>query len=473
MDDPVPSPAPPAGGGSSRGSLCAMALVTATFVVCLIRLVGFVQDNAVNLLFEDQWDFLTPMFQGRGPWANFFFQHGPHRLGLGGLIEWYLYTATGWDIRADAWAAVVVLVMATAIALVLAARLRGRLSWSDAGFPLLLLGPMHWETMIFTPSLAHSIVPLLLTFLLAYSWSLTRGSTRVIAVAVFGALILFTGYGVCCAPATIGLALLLWLRPGKEAARAERWQAGLILLLLIGAVAVFAHGYHWDRGSKSWHFFGPDWWNYPRFCALMFTNLLGLRSMSALATTAGAVLLVLVAAAFIAATAKIWRREATARDKAVWLLTCTSLVYVALTAFGRLSINIQAAFMWRYTTLMTPAVCGLAIAAEQWPFWQQGARKFCFMIAWMMLAGFIWGHFKPEQNGALYADAKRNWIASYLKSHDLHTANKESGFGVYFPAPDSPLIAQKLHWLEQHHLSFFRTGEPGYIQEKNPPAPGR
>jgi hypothetical protein len=446
--------------------------VAATFVICLIRLYGFVQDNAVNLPFEDQWDFLTPMFKSQGPWACFFYQHGPHRLGLGGLIEWYLYSTTSWDIRADAWAAVVVLTAAALAALALAVRLRGRPSWSDIGFPLLLLGPLHWETMTFTPSLAHSILPLLLTFLLACAWSSTKPVAQVLGVGVFGTLILFTGYGICGAAVTIGLALLLCLRPGKKNAMAERRQTGLILLLLGGAVVIFSHGYHWDHGTPGWRFPVANWWDYPRFCALMFTSLLGFRSISAMTTTAGSVLFVLVLAAFFRAAVKIWRRNATARTKAVWILIGTSLVYAALTAFGRLPINIEAAFMWRYMTLMTPAVCGLAIAVEEWAASQRKAFGRCCMIIWVVLASIVWCNSASEQNAATIARGKRLWIAAYLKTRDLASANKESNFWVYFPAPDSPIIAGKLHWLEQHHLSFFRTPYDSRRPDEPPPPSG-
>jgi hypothetical protein len=92
---------------------------------------------------------------------------------------------------------VVILSLATIAAIALAARLRGHLSWSDAAFPLLLLGPIHWETMVFNPNLAHSILPLLFTLLLAYAWGPAGPVTRVIGVGVFGTLTLFTGYGSC------------------------------------------------------------------------------------------------------------------------------------------------------------------------------------------------------------------------------------------------------------------------------------
>ncbi|HZP59443.1 MAG TPA: hypothetical protein VFB27_03890 [Opitutaceae bacterium] len=458
--------------GSARRPGFALLAVAAVFILGLIRLIGFVQDNAVDLLFEDQWAFLTPMFKGEGPWASFEYQHGPHRLGLGGLIEWFLYRATGWDVRADAWAAIVVLAVATAAALVLAARLRGRLSWSDAAFPLLLLGPLHWETMTFTPSLAHSIVPLALVFLLACAWTLQRPAARVIAVGVCSTLVIFTGYGVCAAPAAAGLALLRGLRPPATSGTTERWPAVLILLLLAGAVVAFACGYHWDHGTSVTRPPALQWWDYPRFCALMYTSLLGFRSLSPLPTAAGAAVLGLVLGAFVSAAGRLWRREADMRAGAVWLLTGTSLAYAALTALGRLPINIEAAFMWRYMTLMTPGIGGVALALEWWgkKFGPAGRRG--LMVGWVVLGGIIWANFSPERNAATIALGKRRWIASYLQTRDLSRANRESGYWVFFEAPDSPRIAEKLRWLEQRHLSFFRTTD-GYGREKTPPVSPR
>ncbi|HXA15116.1 MAG TPA: hypothetical protein VNW23_08315, partial [Opitutaceae bacterium] len=452
MGDPPRSAASPA--DPSRYSLYCLILVAATFAICLIRLCGFVQENAVNLLFDDQWDLLNPLFNGQGPWSCFFFQDGPQRQGLGGLIYWCLYWATGWNVRAEVWAEVIVLALATIAAIALAARLRGRLAWSDAAFPLLLLSPIHWGTMTLLPMMAYGILPLLLVLLLASAWTVRNFALRVALVGILGGLALFTNYGLCGTVAAIGLALLLWLRPRKEEAKTEKRQAVLILLCLAGAVALFAHGYRWEPGVPGWRFPVPNWWDYPRFCALMFASLLGLRSLSVAAVTAGAVLLSLVLCAFVGAAATIWRRQATARAKTVWILTGTSLVYSALVAVGRLPMNIEAAFLWRYMTLMTAGICGLAIAAEGWVISSPPVLRRCFMIGWIVLAGTIWCNFLPERYGATVAMGKRLWIASYLRTRDLGMANKEANFWVYFQAPDSSRIAERLQWLEQRHLSF-------------------
>jgi hypothetical protein len=255
---------------------------------------------------------------------------------------------------------------------------------------------------------------------------------------------------------TVGLVVLLWLRPETDETPVDRPQLGMILLMLGVAAVVFAQGYHWNRGTPGWRFPVPNWWDYPRFCALMFTSLVGWRALSAASVTVGFVLLGFVVAAFLAAATAIWRRHASPRSRAVWILTGTSLVYAALTAIGRLPVNLQAAFMRRYITLMMPAVCGLALAAEGWAI-SRGVRfRLGFAVAWLALAGVVWSNFRPETYAAAVAEGKHLWVASYLRTHDLNAANKAADAAVFSPEPASPIIARRLRWLEEQHLSFFR-----------------
>jgi hypothetical protein len=169
----------------------------------------------------------------------------------------------------------------------------------------------------------------------------------------------------------------------------------LILLGLAGVV--FFSNYHWDRGTPGWRFPVPNWWDYPRFCALMFTDLLGMRSMSVPATAAGSVFLVLVLIVFFKAALDILNGTTLLRAKVIWLLTGSTLLYVALTAFGRLPVNIEAAFMWRYLTLLTPAACGLIITAES--SLSVVAPRYTWVggVAALALAVTIWSNFRPER----------------------------------------------------------------------------
>lgn len=452
----------PAAPDPARGALATVVLVGGAFVVAFIRLAGLVRACAVNVPFQDQWDLLRPLFQGAGPWAAFRLQHGPHRQGLGGVIDWFLYRATAWDVRAEAWAAVGILTLAAVAAIALAVRLRGRLHWTDAGFPLVLMSPVHWETMLLTPNLAHGILPLLLVLCLAHAW-LDRSPLRaVLGIGMLGALCQFTGFAFCAAFASAGLAALRWLRPAGPGP--DRRTAALVLLGFGVALLAFGWGYRWDPAVPGWRFPVSNWWDYPRFVAFMFASLAGWRAVAPGALALGAVLVGLVLLAFGWTTADLWRRQAAAGSGVIWLLTGTSLAFAAFTAIGRLPVNIEAAFMWRYLPLLTPAVCGVALFADLRTR-QAGSRwRGGWGVLWLGLAAVIWGNFTPDRYAVIIARGKTQWIEAYLATRDLAAANRQADFFVYRGEPESPVIAERLRWLEERKLSFFheqRVAPPG------------
>jgi hypothetical protein len=438
---------------SAQTSLIAVGIVGIAFALTLLRLVGFVSDNAVDLVFEDQWNFLEPLFKDQGPFAAFFYQHGPHREGLGGLINWYLYRWTEWDVRAEAWVGVGVIASAAVAAVALASRLRGWLSWTDAGFPLVLIQPLHWESLLFTTNLAHSILPLALLLGCANAWITRNPLLRGIGVVVFGVLILFTGYGLCGAVALAALFLFLLWR--AESSRMRMQVAAGLAAFAVGAM-IFAHGYHWDHATTDQHPAATAAGDYPRFACLMFASLLGFRRITVFTETVGAVLLVFTLLGFITAVRNLWWRQRAPAASAVSLLIGTVLVYLALTAYGRLRTNIEAAFLWRYTTLMTCAIVGLGLTVEFLWFEQKKRGRTYALAGWVAITLIIWCNFKPEQYAAAVANGKSHWIEAYLKTHDLAEANRLSYFDVYYPAPTSSLIRERLDWLETHRLSFFR-----------------
>src|SRR4029450_10633169 len=95
------------------------------FVVMAARLAVFVNRYAVNLVYWDQWDFLQGLFDGADAWTLFRWQHGPQRQGIGNLITALLYSATGWNGRADAAASAIALLLAAAAGLWLVRRVCG------------------------------------------------------------------------------------------------------------------------------------------------------------------------------------------------------------------------------------------------------------------------------------------------------------------------------------------------------------
>lgn len=447
--------ATPAATPARRRELLTFAAIAGAFVLAFLRLASLVAGTAVNLPFQDQWDLLRPMFAGAGPWACFVLQHGPHRQGLGGLINWALYTATGWDVRAEAWAGCAILALAALAALGLARRLRGRLHWSDAAWPLLFMATVNWETMLLTANISHGLLPLLLTLLLALAWTVPSAARRAALLVVGGFLALFTGFAACAFVVCAGLALLRAVRPaaGETGPVIWRW---LVPAGLAVAVVLFAQGYTWQPAVPNWRFPVDNVSDYPRFLALMYANLAGWRELSATAGLIGAAALALVLAAFAWALHGVWQGQSAAAAP-VLLLTGTSLVYGAFTAVGRLPAGIEAAFMWRYLPLLLPAVAGVALAAGQAvaPLRSLGWRALPG-VALLFAALVVWGNFKPDRYAAVVAGGKRLWIKNYLATHDLAEANRRADFFVYRADADGAWLAARLRWLEERKLTFFR-----------------
>lgn len=409
------------------------------------RLAALVWTAAVNLPFQDQWDLLRPMFAGAGPWTCFGWQHGPHRQGLGGLINWALYRATDWDVRAEAWAGAAILFLAALVTLALARRLRGELRWTDAGLPLLLLSTVNWETMLLTANISHGILPLLLTLGLGLAWTIRHPASQVTALVLLGFLSVFTGFALFAGVTTAVLAGFLAARRVQPA-----WLTWAVLGGFAVAVALFARGYVWEPAVPNWRFPVENVADYPRFLALMYASLLGMREISLAATLAGGLLLGAVLAAFAWSLVSLWR-EQTARAASVALLTGTSLLFGAFTAVGRLPAGIEAAFMWRYLPLLLPGIVGVTLWLPQLP-----AGRMPLDLLGLLLAIAVWSNFTPDRYAVIIADGKRLWIERYLATRDLAAANRESDYFVYRADENSPLIAERLRWLEARKLSFFK-----------------
>jgi hypothetical protein len=438
-------------------------IVLGVLVVAMVRLIGLVQACAVNLLYQDQWDLMRPIFENQGPLGCFYWQHGPHRQGLGGVINWYLYRATAWDVRAEAWVEIAILFLAALAAIVLSVRLRGRLKWTDAAYPLLLINPLHWETILLTPNMAHSILPVLLVLLLAHAWISRHWVVRLLSVGILNLLCLFTGFGFCAfASSTLLLAWLL-LRSDEE----ERRRLLGIAVLAALTVAAFGWHYRWDPAVPGWRFPVANWWDYPRFMAFMYSSLLGWRAMSWGPVLAGGGVLALVIGAFVWSAKSIGQRPLRVEMQAVWLLTATTLLYGAFTAIGRLPVNIEAAFMWRYLTLLVPGICGLLLLVQSEADRASVRVRGASTMVLLALALVIWGNFLPENHAAAVARAKTRWIEKYRASRDLAVTNAQADFTIYGTDPNPPMIAARLRWLDHENLSFFKdkAANPAIMQE--------
>ena len=226
---------------------------------------------SVNILFWDQWDFYTPLFQHASLWGTFTWQHGPHREGIGLVLDKFVLDSTRWNSKAEALFMVGVLVAAAVVALRLKQTLFGRLDSSDVVIPGLVLTFAQMETLVGEANPSYSAIPELLIGLYCLAWLLPKPGPRYASVLVLNFLLIYTGFGFFMGIVTTGV-LLFDLRRALRTGSRSLVFISAAFLLAIASVAAFFYHYRWDPADPSFHFPDAHPLNYPWFIGLMMSR---------------------------------------------------------------------------------------------------------------------------------------------------------------------------------------------------------
>lgn len=217
----------------------------ATFMLACIAMSGR------NIPLAEDW-LLVPAYYGVEPdlgqwlWA----QNNEHRVPLPKLLLLGLLHLTSGDFRAGMVASVAVTAAASS-ALIWAARtLRGgRVAWTDAVFPMLLLHPGNWENLIWSWQLGFTTSVAFTLLLLVSVVQIGRRATAwwpLVAAAAFVALPLSGANGlvICVAMAPWGLYVGI-VAPGFADRRRPVSYIVLAIAACLGVMltGVYFHGY--------------------------------------------------------------------------------------------------------------------------------------------------------------------------------------------------------------------------------------
>ena len=450
--------------GRKPAAWLAVGLVTGALVWSGAHLFSFVNRHAVECLYQDQWDFLDPLFQGRGAWACFIHQHGPHRQGLGLLLTGWVYDLTSWSTRAEGFVMAAVLVLAALVAVLVSVRLRGRIALADGALVLLFLTTVQFESIVIVPAMSHSVVPLLL-IVGASAVALMRSPVRRLSALVpLHLACTFTGFAIF-GSAAIAFALAAHLVVAlRRHVRREVLAATVALAAAAATYALFLAGYRWDPAVPGWRFPAGPASEYIRFVANLYAHPFGWIAPSPASAGFGAVVLCLVAAAaFVACRNAVTAKDE--RDAGRWCAAAipalASLGFAVNAAVGRVPLGASAAFAPRYTSwalLGVAAVlfaCAAAGSERPAPRWTEAA------VGVLALACLLVPSRRAEELATRYAGAKRAWAATYLRTGSIAAA--QAAHGGWFPAhprPESAQLPAKLAYLRAHHLNLFRAAGP-------------
>lgn len=423
-----------------------------------------------NVLFMDQWDFFYPLFYGGGWWDRFIQQHGPVREGLGFVISGWILEATNLDVRYDSVWIATVLLAATVLALRLKSKVSGPLGLRDAWIPVLFLSLGQFETVVLTPNVSHSALPLALIMLAANVWLSPRPAIRYPVSAAVAFALTFTGFGLFAGGV---LTVLLAAGAVRHAWRREyrmTWHAGAGVAVTVAGWFLFSRQYTFQPAVEEFRFPWTPWTDYLRFVALMLNLPTWHLGASGPHYRMGGVLAFVVVAASLR-IAWVWiNGRPSLKDDVLVLLMGSSLLFIVMTAIGRISLGVTGGEASRYLSLMLPVwlavylvaqpsrlagpvavVCVWLLAAA--PYTEMARRP---VTEWPGTFGLTDGPLDVMQD---FGAAKAAWADVYLATGSWEAAQAAVLHPIY-PNPEATRFAEKLRILRERRLSFF-SGDPG------------
>jgi hypothetical protein len=438
--------------GFSTAILSGPTLAVAAVAVALgIRYFHFIWKYSVNILFFDQWDFLTPLFEERtGVVSLFLRQHGPHREGLGLVADRILYVATGWNTRAEVFLIGGAIFGAMLLALLLKVKLLGQITYTDVVIPFIFLSLVQFETLIGTPNAAYSGIPLFLILLYCLVLLQRRPVLKYTLLLLINFLLIYTGMGIFMGAVTIGILSLECYRRLRHWSTVSFLASAATLVAATGSLASFFINYRFRPAVDCFEFPYRDLMAYPRFMAIMSASFLGPTGPMMLLTVAGIVIvifsLVVLGIQFVHLAT---RKSLQDVQLVIAVLLTYGLVFSANTAIGRVCLGPQAAQASRYTTLLVPLFLGLYLFLASLP--ASALQK-------IMLVGFVIvlvpGALRLHPAARWFSDGKRAWADCYVRTEDIEYCDQATSFKIY-PDPPHTELKRKLDYLKARRLNLF------------------
>jgi hypothetical protein len=446
------SEADPQTGAPPRQSFrLPLIVVSAVLLATAGRMVLVVWRYSVNLIFWDQWVFYTPLFNHASLWRIFTWQHGPHREGIGLVLDKFVLESTRWNSRAEALFMLAALFAAALVALCLKQKLFGGLQYSDIAIPCLFLTFAQMEALVGEANPSYSAIPELLIGLYCLAWMLPKPFARYAAVLVLNFLLIYTGFGFFMGVVTIGV-LLFDLRRALRAKSESLGFPAVALLLAAASLAGFFYHYRWDPAVPCFHFPDAHPLNYPWFIGLMMSYFLGLRTV-VLASVVGSFLVLAGFAILIWHGVRLWRsRELSAVDRTIVILLSFSMLFAANAAVGRVCLGMpEAAQISRYMGLLVPAFLAIYFHLLTW------RKSVCrtallalFVIALIPGAVRMPNGYSPQ----VVSDGKKAWKTCILQTGKIDYCDQATGFPLH-PSPRGTQLLEKLQFLQKNRLNLY------------------
>lgn len=434
--------------------------VIAASLVLAARLFLLAAQNAVNIFYNDQWDFNeATIFEKHSLWEMFRWQYGPPRLGLGPLVARLIEPYFRWNSRSEAFLATAIVTVAALCALYLKTRLWGPLRFFDLAIPLIFLTPAQYDSLWITTDLAHGPLPLLLLVLYGLALTCERPAARYALVLLVNFAAIYTGFGLFAGYLTPVwlLADCIWHREDRGSA-AWGWVA---LGISLASLASFYAGYRMDPAAACFSAEPRSLASDLNFSGLMLAHFFGFRKARPLASFAGGVLLAALVLVLVMMGKRFWEAKSyAARELVPAMLAGYGLIFCLATAYGRSCYGAYVAFSGRYTEYVAVGVLGLYfyLLKDFFNFLRGRGTAARTVLPGVLLLALLIGAAPvfPWDRDAMryYHDAKTEWRKCYLNTEDIAGCDEAAHFAIYAPAERTHL-KEKLEYLKRTGLNLY------------------
>lgn len=432
------------------------------FVILSTVVFAFTYRYAVNLVFWDEWDYFTPLWTNGSLKDLFFWQHGPHRMGVGYWIIAAIAKLTAWNSVAQAFGSAVFLVATAVIYYILKLKLTGRTHFLDLIFPILGLSLVHYEVLI-AGNIALNAFPLfgVSVFALVYASALRSWVKQALLILITAA-VTFSGFGVFWCLVHIGLILYEEIKIRKI--RASKICSVLFLCLLL--YLMFGPGYRHDSGASCPTCPSPKFYQYIIFMLSGFAKLFAFYQGVPLAVQ------VLVAFAFLIFSIRFFYRRGVKKlrdsiSPVLPALIAFSVIFIAAAALGRAGLSSTGGRESRYMCYLLPAVFACYIWIAQQPAMDTAVgwyKKSGIWFAVLLFSTYPYhAAFNYDHYHGFYFSIKEKWLKSFRANQNLEQADREAG-GKIFPDYNNPAFQRGMKYLKENRFNLFRDSSGSKVQ---------
>jgi hypothetical protein len=441
-------------GINAQNKYFCMTLLLGATACCLFRLNILIKDFLVDIPFVDQYYIYKGFVENRSLNDLFFWQHGMHRQGVGGILQKIVLDVFAWDNHAVSYLVVIILILALATAVFISRKLFCfATSAADVALPLIFLTTNQYETLVSGMNIAAQSLPMLLTIIAAALLFIKKSLYRTPLLALISGISLFTGFGYhlfFSLTAVLLIDLIVRLRKHDTPVIMHH----LAILGLNGIfLYLFLRNLQWNPVVECFRFPHYPLYDYPIFAGLMTAKFFGL---SYLRTPVLAILFSIgwvLAVAFLMAylTVKIVRSD-DPRWLALLMLLLFTASFAAMTSIGRVCTGMYAAGSPRYMTLVIPCAFAFYLLLRMIPSGK--IRNLIGPIFILLcLGGYLPLRLSQRDSLVKVSTLQAQWRSCYLKTLSISGCNKQTGDNLCIH-PD--LQKEVLDYLQKNKLSLFR-----------------